>query len=304
MTHAQRIHGGLVFFDNRGHGLDGYCRIVASTLEDYGHMVERQSILSNNEARIATSAYAIRLTMVAASGQNRVPALPDGTALRLADLRGGRNASSSRLELTLVPANPAATDTRHSQLVLLVMLYRMIEAYGARWVEWLDSNTVLPAARFMSAFATVSPRRVRGRQEVLDADDPRFAPLKETPETYEARHDIMSATPPMIASDASPVTEDQALAIALRSETRDSTKHDPAPDVEEDAENDIRRLAAWGMTGVVACISGPVGLSMAAVNLARGEDFRLNTHVLSLTGLIGVLTSGTAMADVLSMLPI
>ena len=70
------------------------------------------------------------------------------------------------------------------------------------------------------------------------------------------------------------------------------------------AESDIRRLASWGLTGVVACLSGPVGLSMAAVNLMRGEDFRLNTHVLALTGFLVVSTSNGMVAQVVSALPI
>ena len=73
---------------------------------------------------------------------------------------------------------------------------------------------------------------------------------------------------------------------------------------EDEAENDIRRLATWGMTGVVTLMSGPVGLSMAAVNLARGEDFRLNTHVLSLTGLLVMLQSSGALAGAVSYLPL
>jgi hypothetical protein len=43
---------------------------------------------------------------------------------------------------------------------------------------------------------------------------------------------------------------------------------------------------------------------MAAVNLLRGEDFRLNTQVLTLTGFIGVVTTGSAVADVLTLLPL
>ena len=39
------------------------------------------------------------------------------------------------------------------------------------------------------------------------------------------------------------------------------------------ADSYVRRLAIWWLTGVVVCLPGPVGLSMAVVNLMRGEDF-------------------------------
>ncbi|MBO6774666.1 MAG: hypothetical protein JJ897_04005 [Marinibacterium sp.] len=39
------------------------------------------------------------------------------------------------------------------------------------------------------------------------------------------------------------------------------------------AESDVRRLAIWWLNGVEVCLPGLVGLSMAVVNLMRGEDF-------------------------------
>ncbi|TNF58872.1 MAG: hypothetical protein EP307_11545, partial [Rhodobacteraceae bacterium] len=50
--------------------------------------------------------------------------------------------------------------------------------------------------------------------------------------------------------------------------------------------NDLQRLTAWAMTGCIATLSLPVAASLAAVNLIRGEDFRLNTQVLSMTVLV------------------
>ena len=38
------------------------------------------------------------------------------------------------------------------------------------------------------------------------------------------------------------------------------------------ADSDVRRLAIWWLTGVVVCLPGPVGLSMAVVNLMRLAD--------------------------------
>ncbi len=288
--YPDKYHGGLVFFDTHDHGLDGYCRIVASTLEDYGHRIDRQSTPARDHARITSHAYAVTLTV---SPRREVG--PQGRR------RTGKVAiPTERLQLTLIPACPARSDDSDSQLLLLVMLYRMIEAYGARHVEWLNPATVLPAGRFMSAFAHVSPRRVRGRQEIIEIDDPRLAPMTGAASVTPICHD--KGTAPA----ASEICEERALALAFRAESAAETGacHDLGKAPGRHGDNDIRRLAAWGMTGVVAFMSGPVGLSMAAVNLARGEDFRLSTQVLSLTGFLTVATSGTAMADVLALLPI
>ena len=56
--------------------------------------------------------------------------------------------------------------------------------------------------------------------------------------------------------------------------------------VPAEEQNDVRRLAVWGMTLMMAFLSAPVALLMAVVNLVRGEDLRINTHVLTITTLI------------------
>jgi len=57
------------------------------------------------------------------------------------------------------------------------------------------------------------------------------------------------------------------------------------------------------MTGMMVFLSTPVAASMAAVNLIRGEDFRMNTQVLSLTGLLVSLQSSGALASAVSYIP-
>lgn len=273
MSINERFHGGLVFFSSKNEqGLDAYCRIVSATLTDYEHMVERQSILDGGKARITSARIAVKLHL---------------------DLQKQR----PRLVVTLLTAGPASVDREDAQLVLLVMLYRMIEAYPARGVEWLSPDVELPLARFVSAFGCVSPRRVRGRQEIIEANDPRYSPVNAQTVVQPDQGVRMLASP-----DAD---KDSALAEVFRGDQKSTINEDAAgPDCAEKAENDIRRLTAWGMTGMVTLVSGPVGLSLAAVNLIKGEDFRLNTHVLALTAFLGVTTSTGAMAQVVSYLPL
>lgn len=143
MATNERFHGGLVFYSSKNEqGLDAYCRIVSATLADYDHVVERQSILSEGEARITSARIAVGLKFCL-------------------------DAPRPRLEVELLTAGPRVVDAERAQLILLVMLYRMIEAYPAKGVEWLSPDVELPTARFMAAFGSVSPRRVRGRQEII-----------------------------------------------------------------------------------------------------------------------------------------
>jgi hypothetical protein len=67
---------------------------------------------------------------------------------------------------------------------------------------------------------------------------------------------------------------------------------------------DIERLGAWVLTGGAATICLPVAASLSVINLLKGEDFRLNTQMLSLSGLGVVLNGNGAFAQVLDALPI
>ncbi|MEM1005458.1 MAG: hypothetical protein AAGK26_08755, partial [Pseudomonadota bacterium] len=96
------------------------------------------------------------------------------------------------------------------------------------------------------------------------------------------------------------LTDEQLLSIAFRA-ADDPPVFDDASDTATDAPDrpsDALRLSSWCLTGVVASMSTPIALSMAAVNLIRGEDFRLNTQVLVFTMAIVALNASNAFADV------
>ena len=275
MAKNERYHGGLVFFDANMKSLDDVCRAVSSTFADYGYLVERQSILGDGTACITSLRIAVRLQIE-------------------------RDAEQSRLILTLITADRSLVAPDMAQLVLLAMMFRILETHPAHSVEWLNPATVLPAGKFVQAVTKVSPRRVPDRQQVLDAEFYRFLPVEEAEETICSRYDEMCGQVGRV--QAQPETEQDYLARVFRCD--DWMDDGDVIDGDTGAESDIRRLASWGLTGVVACLSGPVGLFMAAVNLMRGEDFRLNTHVLALTGFLVVSTSNGMVAQVVSALPI
>lgn len=286
MTHNGRYHGGLVFFGDRDGALDRFSRIVTATLEDYGHPVERQSLIDNRQGRIVSSHYLVKLTLNDMRGNrpNRKDAPEDqGKALQ-------------RLVIDLCPVAQGADDRDVSELLLVVTLYRMVDIVSTRSIEWLDPQTVLTIEQFLGAFTNVSPRRVRGREQVIELPgshraDETAAPDRDRPEVTAARDPEYC------------LTQEEELSLAYRF---NPTLGDDAVTINavEDAQNDIRRLATWGMTGMVAFLSAPVAISLAAVNLAKGEDFRLNTHVLSLTGLLVMLQSTGALDNAVSYLPL
>lgn len=292
MKQTGRYHGGLVFFGAKDNALDQFSRIVTATLEDYGHPVERQSILNPQQSRIVSSHYLAKLTLSPAPKQ-----------LDEVDTPGK---SLQRLEIALYPVASGTADRDISELMLVVMLYRMVDIFATRQIEWLDPDVMLSVDQFLGAFTNVSPRRVRGREEILAAGNTPFAPFASVDETEQGLSmqfdNICGQVPHDGESGLIDISEEETLAFAYRRSARQGIIDTPTP--EETAENDIRRLAAWGMTGVVGFLCTPVALSMAAVNLIKGEDFRLNTNVLSLTGLLVMLQSSGAMASAMSYLPI
>lgn len=293
MTQAAMYHGGLVFLGNTTNAMDRFCRIVTATLEDYGHQVERQSIQNPTQARIVTSQYMIKLAL----DDRRYSGQPDEIAVTPGNPTGQPR---HRLTILMAPVSEGHEDRDISELMMVVMLYRMVDICSTEQIEWMDPATVLTVDQFLSAFCNVAPHRVRHHPERLDNKGSRIAPTDDTaPHGNGHLHRLSDDGLTDADETLVDLTDQEVLALAFR--TNDQQDHKSR---NETAQNDIRRLAAWGLTGMVAFLSAPVAASMAAVNLARGEDFRLNTQVLSLTGLLVVLQSSGTLANVMSYLPV
>ncbi len=297
MTANRSYHGGLQFNGKPNGALDRSCHIVATTLQDYGHLVERKTLISPHEASIVTSQYLIRLTLDSdkEAPSDRHERLDRAAGLKTIS-RKVVTRPRNRLAITISPVSDLLDDSELSELMMVVILYRMVDICSTQRVEWLSPNTVLTVEQFMSAFDSIAPRKPRERKQVFEAITGPFAGLDlPDPDTFE------QAEP-----KARPIrlSDEQLLSIAFR------TDPEPAPEAlpgekapnDDDRPSDILRLTSWGMTGALASISGPVALSMAAVNLIRGEDFRLNTQVLSLTTAIFALNTTNAFAGVANAL--
>lgn len=294
MAQTGMYHGGLVFQGGQDTEIGSFCRIVAATLEDYGHQVERQSVMGPTQARVVTSHYLVRMSL-----DERRYREPSEAIIPASDLAGK---SRHRLEIAICPVAEGCEDRDISELMMVVMLYRMVDICNTETIEWMDPATVLTVDQFLSAFSSVSPHRVRGHHAALDRKGSRFAPVDDTASSLARRcdtiHDQMLAEEDALID----LTEEEMLALAFRADAASDGQSERSR--EEIAQSDIRRLAIWGMTGMVAFLSAPVAVSMAAVNLARGEDFRLNTQVLSLTGLLVVLHGSGTLASIVNALPV
>ncbi|GHF50620.1 hypothetical protein [Seohaeicola zhoushanensis] len=268
MTNTCSYHGGLVMFASEEEMLERLSRIAATSLEDYGHPVEKSALIDACTARVVSSRYAIKLSLT----QDLVPGEDGQRGLRFENFRLVTPAERQhRVVIELFPADTRRDDREISELLMVVMLYRAAHEFDVQMIEWLDPLTLLTTAEFLTAFANVGPNLVPLRVGHANINDDRFAPEDE------------------IALHA---PEESAFVVHLE-----------AVEVDPD-QSDVRRLAIWGMTCTLATLSTPVALSMAAVNLVRGEDFRLNTHVLALTGFLVMLQSTGALASAIAVLPL
>ncbi|NOC44285.1 hypothetical protein [Ruegeria sp. HKCCD7559] len=296
MARKHSYHGGLQFDGDATGAIERFGTIVATTLEDYGHLVERKALLSATEASIVSSQYLVRMTLdTGTSGQQDRYERMDRAAGLKTITKPRVSHPQNRLVLTITPVSPLLDDAEISELMLVVTLYRMVDICSTRRVEWLSPHTVLTVEHFMSAFDTLTPSRTsRDRKQIFQSLTGQFAGMQqsEQDDTITALH-----TP---AARPIQLTDEQLLSIAFRSDEVDlPTQKDAGASIaDDDKPSDILRLSSWCLTGVLASISAPIAVSMAAVNLIRGEDFRLNTQVLVFTFAIVALNASNALADV------
>ncbi|MES0823987.1 hypothetical protein [Ruegeria sp. SCP11] len=302
MAPKHSYHGGLQFNGGTDNAIERFGAIVAATLEDYGHLVERKSILSESEASIVSSQYLVRLTLDTqlADSEDRFERMDRAAGLKTSR-RPIVTLPNNRLSITISPVSALLDDTEISELMLVVMLYRMVDICATQRVEWLSPNTVLTIEQFMSAFDTLTPSKQRDRRQIFEAVTGPFAGLNITDEDQLDEPQKEALTP---AARPIQLSDEQLLSIAFRTEPIEQPSdgnEDTAP-LDHDKPSDILRLSTWGLTGAVASVSVPIAASLAAVNLIRGEDFRLNTQVLAYSVAISALSTSGALAGVANAL--
>ncbi len=301
MTPKHSYHGGLQFNGETEGAIERFAAIVAATLEDYGHLVERKTVRDTTEASIVSSQYLVRLTLdtQVVQTEDRFERMDRAAGLKTIQ-KPAVTLPENRLTVTICPVSALLDDSEISELMLVVILYRMVDICATQRVEWLSPNTVLTIQQFMSAFDTLPPAKKRNRKQIFEAVSGPFAGLDITEE-----EDLDEPGKKALKPAARPIqlSDEQLLSIAFRTETTEQTSdRDDTPPLDHDQPNDMLRLTSWGLTGAVASVSVPIAASMAAVNLIRGEDFRLNTQVLAYTVAISALSTSGAFAGVANAL--
>ncbi len=301
MTPKHSYHGGLQFNGETEGAIERFAAIVAATLEDYGHLVERKTVRDTTEASIVSSQYLVRLTLdtQVVQTEDRFERMDRAAGLQTIQ-KPAVTLPENRLTVTICPVSALLDDSEISELMLVVILYRMVDICATQRVEWLSPNTVLTIQQFMSAFDTLPPAKKRNRKQIFEAVSGPFAGLDITEE-----EDLDEPEKKALKPAARPIqlSDEQLLSIAFRTETTEQTSdRDDTLPLDHDQPSDMLRLTSWGLTGAVASVSVPIAASMAAVNLIRGEDFRLNTQVLAYTVAISALSTSGAFAGVANAL--
>ncbi|KUJ82385.1 hypothetical protein AVO44_02425 [Ruegeria profundi] len=294
-------HGGLQFNGEAEGAIERFGRIVAATLEDYGHLIERKSVLSSTEASIVSSQYLVSLTLDVQqpAKEDRFERMDRAAGLKTAE-RPTTVLPENRLTITITPVSALLDDSEISELMLVVILYRMVDICATQRVEWLSPNTVLTVEQFMSAFNTLTPSKPRKRKQIFEAVTGPFAGLDI------AEEDLDEPQKKALSPAARPIqlSDEQLLSIAFRTEPieQPTDGNEDTPPLNHEHPSDILRLTSWGLTGAVASVSVPIAVSLAAVNLIKGEDFRLNTQVLAYTVAISAISTSGAIAGVANAL--
>ncbi len=207
---------------------------------------------------------------------NRQAGLSQGRHSRAAEARG-------KLSITVGWHGTDGTDPGQRPAGILAdLIYEVVMQAPVDYVAWLSEEVLLTPGEFLSAYEGPSAAAKPAR---ADTDPQAHAEPSETSLSDGVEE---------------PLTERLMDELPLRgfgsAAPRFRTPETDVPEAEE-VPSDQLRLASWAITGTVATLSLPVAAAVAVVSLGKGEDFRLSTHALSVTGLFAALSaSGVDMA--------
>lgn len=222
------------------------------------------------------------------------------------NLRTGKPAGV-RVTFSVASYHPGDTNPDKLHGILANIAARALRHSDADFVEWLAPEGLMERDEFLEVSSYVSKRRgdrhnsarvgASDRQRAmsgLDAglidrlDNEVDDKLDQSFEGILKSNQIDGWDPAemnLARMFRSAATEKELIVVRKEREEQMSTQ---------------MRLASWALTGTVATMSMPVAVSMSIVSVAKGEDFRLNTQVLALTGLMGAL-GASGMLDALPL---
>ena len=290
MTIPERYHGGLVFLSDAKNTLLECSEIAQETLEDYGHAVAHVIPEVGSKTLLHTASYSVQLAL--SRPANISPCSQHGVRSQANENRG------LRLEITLEPSFQAYSEAETSELLMAVMLFRCLQVFPAMEVEWMDTDTKLTQSQFTSAFSGFATEPVAKPVRPRRPNSNLFASIDDTAADLDAQMDaVLGRRRNRGRSGLVALSDQEILALSYRTDPHPDEL--TAKDLDGQPSSQLR-LATWAMTGVLATVSAPVAASLAAVNLLRGEDFRLNTQVLSLSAFVAFM-QGSGAASAMSL---
>lgn len=214
---------------------------------------------------------------------------------------------------------------RAGEALLAELLHALVETTGAPFIQWQDAETILTSRRFQAA---VTPIRHADRIAPPPANVD-VAPAT-APEPVSPRRIQLDTARARCGRPASPVLTRRQIAEMRRAALWSNIGEDtvtPDPDrigleaIEDVFRVDVdlppellalnkatleQRVATWTVNASVVVLSPPVGAALLTYNMLKGENFRLSTQALTLTGAfmgLGLTKAVAATVATVAMLP-
>lgn len=265
-THT--VQAGLVFMGRKSFDIAAIACGIADVLERLGERVEERRCDSDVQASVRTRNIICRLRLVEGHPLPRIEEIP----AHILELRIDRGAQSE-----------AHAETS-SETLIAYLLAGLQPTLAPDYVQWVDPNAVLTRTEFRTAVANTAAMPAPARRAAAVTRQPKRLP------DVEATYAQLRAT---ITGASCGRTEEGRL-DALRAAFRDP---DPSEADARLAEDDIReptaplRLSVWMLTIATGLFVPPVAVALAVINLLRGENMRLTSQTVALTGTFMVLAT-------------
>lgn len=306
---ASNYRGKLGFAERDDAALSKASVLVVQTLEEFGHEVDRFHAKRAHRVNLDCDHYIVSLR------HRRSPApmrQSDGAPCR------------SHLDITFTPRFPEQTDQELTEMLLARSMQALLTELNATTVEWLETGVMLDRAAFLSAFGSSyaegpSSARDTVAQDIqvpvdaagavpVDAAAPEQAELAATIKAFDsyaarsggAQVETITRVPAKTPRFASvedtfgTLTTECDRVIERRAGKKPSeilSAYRKVTGVVSLGGCNAGTMSAWVLTAIMAMLSLPLGITAAAVNLARGGDMRFSVQMLGVLALLMFLQS-------------
>ena len=298
---ASHYRGKLGFAERDDAALSKASVLVVQTLEESGHEVDRFHAKRAHRVNLDCDHYIVSLR------HRRSPApmrQSDGAPCR------------SHLDITFTPRFPEQTDQELTEMLLARSMQALLTELNATTVEWLETGVMLDRAAFLSAFGSSyaegpSSARDTVAQDIqvpVDAAVPEQAELAATIKAFDsyaarsggAQVETIARVPAKTPRFAS--VEDTFGTLTTECDRVIERRAGKTPSEILSAYRKVTgvvslggcnagTMSAWVLTAIMATMSLPLGITAAAVNLARGGDMRFSVQMLGVLALLMFLQS-------------